>query len=454
MRLRFGSLLSRILWWHAIAVLFTALAVSAGVYLFLDSTADRFQRDTLRIHAERARGALQAGAPGTTQIAAPNTGALDPPRTFSILVLDTAGRRLSGSGSAAAIADATIPRRSTPAYFVRRSRAAIFSGYSLPSVLNGSRVWIVAVQNLEHPDYIVDDIVKQFLLYGLAIVSPLLLLLLAVDAWIVRRALRPVRHASELVRTLNPQRLHVRVPEAQLPSEVRPLASAVNAALDRVVESYRTQRDFTADAAHELRTPITVTRMRIEAVEDPLLRAELKRDLDHLGRLVGQLLEIAELDGTLPALDDVVDLRGLAQETVSAIAPLVFRRGQSISLSGTEDPVQVRGNGEMIARAMNGLVENAVAHTPEGTAITVDVGADGSFRVCDDGPGIREDEQELVFRRFWRGDRSTADSSGLGLAIVSRIAEAHGAVVSLRSGDGETVFSIRFPLYAPPARDA
>ncbi|MET1756807.1 ATP-binding protein [Novosphingobium sp. RD2P27] len=446
-RVIFGlnSLLSRILWWHGVAVVFTAVAVSAGVYLFLDSTADHFQRETLRVHAESARKSLRLGLEGQVQLAT-SEHLTKLPRTFSLSVMDGGGRRLASSSPTAIVPTDRIPRGGAPTYFKRRSRSAIYSGYSMPVPFAGSTVWVVVVQNLEHPDYIVDDVLRQFFVYGLFIVLPLLLLLLVVDAWIVRRALGPVMDASTLVRTLHRQQLDVRIPEARLPSEVRPLASAVNAALNRVIESYRTQRDFTADAAHELRTPIALARMRVESVSEEALRSALKRDLDQLGRTVSQLLEIAELDGVLPAMDDTIDLRALAAETVSAIAPLVFRRRQSIALTGSETPVVVRGNAEMIARALKGLVENAVTHTPAGTAIEVDVQTNGILSVLDNGPGIKESEQELVFRRFWRGDRTTANSSGLGLAIVSRIAEAHGAKVSLRTRAGETVFAIRFPV--------
>jgi signal transduction histidine kinase len=446
---RFPSLLSRILWWHGLAVLFTALAVSAGVYWFLDSTAERFQRETLQLHAETALKDLRVGRDGRVHLVAAPPQPTELPRIFSVVVLDRSGRRVTGSEPVATLTADKIPRRATATYFTRRSRAAIYSGYSMPVQIGDTRLWVVAVQNLEHPDYIVDDVLRQFLIYGVVIILPLLLLLLLVDAWIVRRALRPVKDASALVSTLNPYRLDIRVPEAQLPSEVRPLASAVNAALDRLVDSYRSQRDFTADAAHELRTPIALARMRVDAVTDEPLRSDLTRDLDQLGRTVGQLLDIAELDSALPPLDQAVDLHAIAAATVAAIAPLAFRRRQSIGLSGSQSPVIVPGNAEMIARALQGLVENAVTHTPDGTTIEVDVQPDGTLRVIDDGPGIPESEQELVFCRFWRGDRSAMAGSGLGLAIVSRVAEAHGAKVSLSTKPGETVFQIQFPMARP-----
>jgi signal transduction histidine kinase len=442
-RFRARSLLSRILWLHGIAVLVTAVAVSAGVYLFLDTTADRFQREILREHAEAAAKRLTRTADGRLELGPLRPGSPAPSRPFSVILIDAAGLEIASTGTRVTPL-ARIPRQANPVYFTRQSRAAIYSGYSLPIRRDGSPAWLVAIQNLEHPDYIVDDILRQFLVYGGAIVLPLLLLLLAADAWIIRRALRPVRDASALVRTLGPKQLDVRVPEADLPREVRPLAEAMNAALDRVVEGYQTQRDFIADAAHELRTPIALARMRAEEVADEALRKRLKRDLDHFGRTVGQLLEIAELDGAALDFDDCVDLRRMAAEAASAFAPLAFQRRQGIALVAGDEPVWVRGHAEMIARVLKALTENAIAHTPPGTAIEISVTPDGMLAVTDDGPGIGEGDEALIFRRFWRRDRSAGHSSGLGLAIVARIAEAHGTNVSVRSRKGETRFEIRF----------
>lgn len=440
------SLLARILWWHGIAVLVTALAVSAGVYLFLDATADHLERQTLRAQLAAIRPAITVADDGAVRIAGSGgTGRPVLAAGMNVIVLDDR-RVLAGiTATPPPLAVSDIPRGDDEAYFSRRSRARVYAGLSMPVTIRQHRIWIAAIQNLDDPANVIDDMVRQFLLNGLSIILPLLLLLLGIDALIVRRALRPVRRVSALVRRIDASHLDLRVTDPALPAEVRPLADAVNSALDRLADSVRTTRDFTADAAHELRTPITIARMRASEVADPVLGAMLIADLDALSRTVGHLLDIAELD----AIDDLgmtaVDLAVVAQQGVAAIAPLAFRQGKTIELLG-DSPNLIEGQSQFIARALGALLENAVKHTPAGTRITVDVRERGVIAVRDDGPGIAAADQELVFRRFWRRDRTATANSGLGLAIVQRVAAAHRGTVALRSQPGSTVFTMRFPI--------
>jgi signal transduction histidine kinase len=338
-----------------------------------------------------------------------------------------------------------VPREAADAYFTRRSRTAFYSGLSVPARIGGHPAWIVTIQNLDHPANVVDDVVRQFLLYGLAVILPLLLIMLGIDALILRRALRPVTRASAQVRAIDPDRLDARIDTAPLPSEVRPLAVAINDTLDRLVASLTLQRDFTADAAHELRTPVTLARMRAREIDDPVLRAALIADLDGVASIIANLLQIAELDALDPRVADWIDLSALAADCTAAIVPLVHRSGRSITFAAPLGEVAVTGDRDLIARAIGALLENAVAHTPVGTTITVTVTTDAAVEVCDDGPGIPAERQPLIFRRFWRGDRSARNSAGLGLAIVERVADLHGGRITVDSVPGRTVFRLQFP---------
>lgn len=439
------SLLARILWWHGIAVVVTALAVSASVYLFLDATADHLERQTLRAQVLAVRDAIAVRPGGVVDIAAYN--ARHPPLAAGMAVLVLDARRVVAGIAATPPSPATaarIPRSEGEAYFTRRSRRSVHAGLSRPVTIAGHRLWIVAIQNLDHPANVIDDIVRQFLSHGLLVVSPLLLLLLGIDALIVRRALRPVRRASALVRTIDAARPDLRVTDPAIPTEVRPLTDAVNSALDRLTASMRTTRDFTADAAHELRTPITVARVRAAQIKEPALRSALIADLDALAHTVGQLLDIAELDAADQLVMAPIDLSAIARAGIAAIAPLAFRQGKTLEMRGDALNV-VSGQPQFIERALGALLENAVTHTPAGCHITVDTRTAGAIAVSDDGPGIAAEEQELVFNRFWRHDRNAVANSGLGLAIVHRVVTAHGGRVILRSRPGLTVFTLRFP---------
>ncbi|RVT94468.1 sensor histidine kinase [Sphingomonas crocodyli] len=445
-----GSILSRILWMHAAALLATTLIVASAVYLFLDSTADRLQRQTLTAHAETLQRGLVRGGDGALYLRGEAADAIrGSGASFSYRVIDKGGRVVLGARRGARVDDA-VPRDPGPSFFRQHSRRAVFSGLSVP-VGQGGGLWIVVIQNLEHPDVIVDDIVQQFLLWGALLIALILAVLLAVDLLIVRRALRPVNAASSHVRTLDVHDLDVRLPDAEMPTEIRPLAVAVNQALDRVARGYGIQRDFIADAAHELRTPLAIARMRVDAVADAEVAAALRANLDQLGRIVGQLLDIADADNA-PPIRDVVDLQALAMAAVQDMAPLAIRGGRSIAFDGGDGEMAVYGSARLITRALGALIENALHHTPPGASIIVGVHEDGTLSVADDGPGVAAEDRPHMLRRFWRKDRSGNAHSGLGLAIVAQVARVHRTMVDYAGtpGGGAT-FLIRFePVRSSP----
>lgn len=441
------SLVRRILWLHGIAVVISAIVVSSTVYLFLDSTADRLQSQTLRVHAAALADDLEIARDGSLRLRPDLASAslYAGESGLSFIIMDAGGRTLFRSSPPPAVPPQEIPRRARMASFRHQSRRAIYAGVSIPAAMGRYRLWVAAVQNLDHPDYIVDDIITEFLVYGVGIILPLLLVLLLVDLAIIRRALRPVVEASALVQRFDRPDPDVRLPVARLPAEVRPLVDAVNHAFDRLVASYRTQRDFTANAAHELRTPLTVLRMRMEAIPDPALAAALGADLDVLTRIVNQLLEIAEVDSAGSPLGRSADLHQLAMEAVAAIAPLAYAERRTLELIAPDGPILVRGDADLIVQALRALLENAVKHTRPETTVRVRVTAAGLLEVSDNGPGIAEADQPYVFQRFWRRNRGSSSNAGLGLAIVARVAEAHDSRCVLRSSPGAGAsFSIPF----------
>jgi len=292
-------------------------------------------------------------------------------------------------------------------------------------------VWIQAGEDLANRDVLIDDIVADF--YGNVgwITLPILLALLIADIAIFRRALRPLREASEIARDIGPTRTGLRLPTDEIPREVRPLVLAVNQALDRLEEGLRIQRDFTADAAHELRTPLSILRTRLDLLEDEQKGRALRQDVDGMAHIISQLLDIAELDAFVVDPQEKADLRAVAAEVAQFVAPLALAQGKDVALLGGTEPVWVKGNPEMLSRAIRNLAENAINHTAEGTTVEFVVDEDGTVSVLDHGPGVAEEERNLIFQRFWRRDRTKAGSTGLGLSIVQRIAELHSAKITL-----------------------
>jgi signal transduction histidine kinase len=235
------------------------------------------------------------------------------------------------------------------------------------------------------------------------------------------------------------------LPVNEIPREVRPLVSAVNQALDRLDQGFRVQREFTADAAHELRTPLSILRTRVDTLEEPRIAQALHQDIEAMSRIVGQLLDIAELDAFMIDPLEVADARGVCAEVAEFIAPLALKQGREVALLGVSKPLWVKGNAEMMKRAIRNLAENAIKHAPPGTVVEFIVEENGAVRVLDRGPGISEEERDLIFRRFWRRDRSRQGSTGLGLSIVQRIVELHGATIMVENrASGGAQFSIYF----------
>jgi signal transduction histidine kinase len=418
------------------------------LYWFLRSAANDLHAQAMREQADLVAHYLQLGDDGRW--------ALDLPPAlqdlysqaygrYAYAVIDDTGRVLFSSAKDQAPIFPQDPHASDPAFLETRQGDARLSGVSIARRIDERVVWIEVAEDLAHRDVIIDDIVADFFKRVGWITLPILLFLLLIDVVIFRRALRPVLNASELAKKINPSRTDLRLSEEKIPDEILPLVQAVNQAFERLEIGFRVQREFTADAAHELRTPLTILRSRVDTLSDKAVAAALHRDIDGMTRIVSQLLDIAELETLAIDPAENADLRGICAELAEFAAPLALAQGKHIALSGATDPVRVSGSSEMISRAVRNLIENALNHSPAGQTVEIVVEKPGVVRVLDDGPGIKNDERELIFRRFWRRDRRRSGSAGLGLAIVKRIADAHGAIIKVenRAGGGAT-FSLIF----------
>jgi signal transduction histidine kinase len=453
---RFRSIISRVVALHVVAIGITSILMPLALYWLLNQAANSLHRDALRSQASTIASFLHPTPEGGVTLDIPVD--IQPLYTggyglYAYAVLDSAGRVLFSSRADGAALFTPVEASSGDWIMRRRSTGSVLFGVSVARAVGQHLYWIQVAQDLSHRDVIIDDIVSSFFPRVAWITFPILMVLLLIDILIFRRALEPVREASTTAAAIGPARTDVRLPEQAMPAEVVPLVHAVNQAFDRLEAGYRAQRDFTADMAHELRTPLAIMRARIDALEAGPMRDALRADLVAMTRTVNQVLDIAELEGFVIG-DARADLHAVCAEAVGFMAPLALDMSKTIALTGAEGPVWVHGHPEALFRAVRNLIENALKHTPAGSSVETDVSANGVVRVLDDGPGVLESERESIFRRFWRRDRTQSESRGLGLAIVARVAETHGGSVTVanRPGGG-AVFTLSLrPADAPAAQ--
>lgn len=439
------SLLFRIVSLHVVALAAASLLIPLTVVALLNATVTAYEREALRRHEAEVLRALRY-EPGGWRLGMPadlETLYAHGYAGFAYAVLDDRGAVLFSSLPGKASIRQPDAWRPKPRFFRHQRDGSVFHGGLFHERVAGRRLWIEVTQNLSDPDVVVDDIASAFLKRIGWLVLPILLALLALDFYIVRRALKPVLDASRKAEAVGPDTLSVRLSSAGMPSEIEPLVRAVNAALDRIEQGYLRQRAFTADVAHELRTPLSILRMRVEDLPDPETARPLLADIDAMTRVVGQLLEMAELETLMLDAGRRTDLRDLGEQVAAYMAPFALSRRKHVALTGSGSPVWIRGERELLFRALRNLVENAIAHTREGGTVELAVLAPGEIRVLDEGPGVAPGERELLFRRRWRRDRSKGDGAGLGLSIVARIVEAHGGAVSVENrAEGGAAFVI------------
>jgi signal transduction histidine kinase len=447
---RFRSVVGRAIALHLVAIVVTSIFMPLALYMMLKYAAQDLHERALREQAAELVRLVDRGPDGALHVHLPprlvDLYSPDYAR-YSYAVGDASGRVLLSSFPDGRAITRTPPPISQEITFSGRYDGTDIFGISVPTEIAGQKLWIEVSQDLAHRDVLIDDIVADFFTRVGWITAPILLLLLVIDVAIIRRALRPVVAASRLAEQIGPLHADLRLPETGMPREVQPLVRAVNQALDRLEEGFRGQREFTADAAHELRTPLAILRTQIDMIADRELAQSLRNDVENMSRLVNQLLEMAELETFVIDRSETADLAAVSAEIAAFLAPIALAQDKRVAVIGARKPILVRGNAEMLSRAVRNLVENALVHTPPHTTVEIEVDPAGTIVVSDHGPGVPAAEREQIFRRFWRRDRRRQGSSGLGLSIVARIAERHGAAISVdnRPGGG-AAFTLSFPV--------
>ena len=271
-----------------------------------------------------------------------------------------------------------------------------------------------------------------------ALLAPVLMLIVW---WVVGRAIGPIERVRRQVAARRPDDL-APLPTAGLPAEVRPLVGEMNGLLTRLSAAWDALTHFTADAAHELRSPLAALRLQAQSLQrapDDATRAiaseRLLAGIDRATRLVEQLLALARQQGAGEGAELVsLDLTALARNALADAEPEAARHAIALTLDAPTAHVVLRADEAALAVLLRNLLGNALRHTPPGGQVRVGVREEASvidLTVEDSGPGIAPDERARVLDRFYRVPGTPGHGSGLGLAIVRAIAERHGAALTL-----------------------
>lgn len=300
---------------------------------------------------------------------------------------------------------------------------------------------------------------ERSLFAAMATLAPVILLLAGGGGiFLAGRALSPVDRMTRAAQTIEATDLHRRLPEPAGRDEIGRLARTFNAMIARLEGAFARQQQFTADASHELRTPVTVIQSEIDVTLARPRTAEeyqetlisIQEEITHLNGLMADLLLLARSDEAMPLSTADTNLSSIITEVCTHLGPLAKARQQHLTVETAS--IQVHGVANDLTRLARNLIENALRYTQEGGIITVALerrGDTAMLTVSDTGPGIAPSALPHLFDRFYRADTSrnrAAGGTGLGLAIAQAIAHRHGGTISVTStlGQGAT-FTVILP---------
>lgn len=298
----------------------------------------------------------------------------------------------------------------------------------------------------------------------LLLLLPGALVVASLGGWfLATRALKPVDQITRTVRDIHAQNLKARLTEVPSDDEIGRLVETFNEMLERLDASFNQIRSFTADASHELKTPLTILKGEIElALRRPRTVEEYQEvlvssleEIERLTHITSDLLLLAKSDsGTIEMEKEPVNLSALIEEAAQHVQPLAEEKHLILQVLPGQSDVEIRGDRFRLKQLILNLVENAIHYTPAGGKVVVRADRGNAFyavlEVSDTGIGIAPEDQERIFERFYRTDKARnrrEGGTGLGLAIVKWIVESHGGKIEVHSKPKQgSTFTVYLPF--------
>ncbi len=432
------SLKSQLRLWLLGLLTVVGLMTAATSYWYTRAEMEGFLDHQLRQFAVNLGPAGQAPSP-----IAEDTVPHDIEDDLNVQVWDSSGMPLRPS-----IPDNDVPRQTTTGFADTQTATISWRTYA---VVSPKQTVQVSQQTSVRQELAQDAALRALIPIG--IIIPLAWLLLGV---VISRVLGGLDSVVDLLAHQTPGQ-PAQIPASEVPAEIRPMVRAMNDLLHRLQQALAAQKRFMADAAHELRTPITALQLQItnlqhgeNAGSSALRMKELDRGIRRASSLINQLLKVARYQSEDVKKDLApVDLVILVKTIIGDVLPIADHRGQDLGLARA-DAVTVLGESDDLRVLIGNLVENAVRYTPDGGTVDVTITSIGGMPVVeikDTGPGIAPDMLERVFEPFFRAAAPGVEGSGLGLSIAARITERYGIKVELvnRSDQSGIIARLIFP---------
>jgi len=452
---------ARLTLWYVLLLAIILVAFSGFLLLTLALDLQKVVDQSLTNEAQQVQGNLQDG---NGQLSLGQNPDLLPP-AYAVALYDPTGKHLIASDPGQPLPVlASALRRASKGHetftTIQVPSGETWRALTIPVTRGTRQVGILQVARSQQDVVVAID---QLLRLILIAIPTTLLMASAGGLFLAARALGPIDRITRAAGQIGADDLSYRLQQSHNADEVGRLATTFDQMLDRLDRAFRRQRRFTADAAHELRTPLAMLTSQIDlSLDRPRSSAEyqavlrsIREDASHLSQLVSELLTLARADsGDQNLVREAFALDVLVGDVVESMALLAASHDVHLDLAA-QAPVNVLGDQTRLTQLLVNLVDNGLKYTPPGGRVTVSLNREDQqavIRVADTGPGIEPEHLPHVFERFYRGDaaRTRGDGgTGLGLAICRWIVQSHGGDIGVLSAPGQgTVFTVTLPILA------